>query len=122
MAQTCRPLIEVFAEVPDFRRKQGQRFSLAAILTLACAATLCGYKSYGALAEWGYHYGQQLAQELGFKDGKTPSEGTLHTVFRHLDKQKLEAALGRWAPQVLQHACASPENQALAIDGKTLRG
>jgi hypothetical protein len=40
-----QPLIEVFAEMPDFRRRQGQRHALPAILSLACCAMLCGYRS-----------------------------------------------------------------------------
>ncbi len=122
MSEACRPLIEVLCEVPDFRRKQGRRYSLAAILTLACAAILCGYKSYGAMAEWGQHYGRDLAQALGFKDGKTPSIGTLHTVFRRLDKQKLETVLAQWAQSVLPQTPATSAPEAIAMDGKPLRG
>ena len=117
----CRPLIEVLAEVPDFRKSQGKRHSLAAILTLACAAILCGYKSYGAMAEWGRHYGTDLAKRLGFREGKTPSVGTLHTIFRYLDKQALETRLSQWAENVLVQMSASKPH-ALAIDGKSLRG
>ena len=40
-----QPLIEVFAEIPDFRRCRGKRHSLPAILSLACCAMLCGYRS-----------------------------------------------------------------------------
>lgn len=123
MSETlCRPLVEVFAEVPDFRKSRGKRHSLAAILTLACAAMLCGYKSYGAIAEWGNLYGGELAQKLGFKAGKTPSVGTLHTVFRNLDKKAFEACLGTWAECALQKTTAKTPLQGIAIDGKTLRG
>src|ERR1051326_5063221 len=122
MTQTCRPLIEVLAEVPDFRRKQGRRFSLASILTLACAAILCGYKSYSAMAEWGQHYGHSLAEVLGFDNGKTPSVGTLHTIFRRLDKQALETLLARWAHSVVEPRAPTVETHAVAVDGKTLRG
>ena len=127
MSENVRPLIEVLAEVPDFRRAAGKRHPLPAILALACAATLCGYRSYGAMAEWGHHYGVELAQALGFKSGKTPCVGTLHTVLTQLDHQALEAPLGQWAQEVLAasgtaKSAAKNTAQVVAIDGKTLRG
>ena len=115
----CRPLVEVLSEVPDFRKSQGRRHPLGAVLALACAATLCGYKSYGAMAEWGKNYGRELAQALGFKDGKTPSVGTLFTIFSNLDKRALEAKLGAWAECVLHHLPGSAQqNCALALMAK----
>ena len=119
--ENCRPLVEVLAEVPDFRQNQGKRHPLSAILCLSCAAILCGYRSYGAIAEWGQHYGTELALALGFKNGKTPCTGTLHTIFRHLDKEAFEAKVGQWAECVLQKTAVSGTLQGIAIDGKTLR-
>ena len=63
-ASPCRPLVEVLSEVNDFRKSQGRRHSLGAVLALACAATLCGYKSYGAMADWGNNYGKELAHQV----------------------------------------------------------
>lgn len=122
MSAEYRSLLQVLAEVPDFRKSQGRRYDLSAILALACAAILCGYKSYGAMAEWGQLYGESLARQLGFRKGKTPSMGTLHTIFRNLDKQVLEEKLGAWAEGVLAHLPDKPAYEAIAIDGKTLRG
>lgn len=118
----CRPLLKMLSGVPDFRSPQGRRHPLPAVLALACAATLCGYKSYGAMAQWGKNYGRDLALALGFPGGKTPAVGTLHTVFRHLDKKALEAALGEWAQCVLAHLPKNKKTNALALDGKTLCG
>ena len=73
MSETlCLPLVEVFAEVPDFRKSRGKRHSLATILTLACAAMLCGYKSYGAIAEWGHLYGGDSPANSASKRAKRP--------------------------------------------------
>src|SRR5258705_10510248 len=45
-------LAESLAAVPDHRRTQGRRHSLATILGLACAAVAAGAKSPVAIAEW----------------------------------------------------------------------
>jgi predicted transposase YbfD/YdcC len=115
-----QPLIEVFAEIPDFRRCRGKRHSLPAILSLACCAMLCGYRTYSAIAEWGRNYGTRMAQALGFVHN-TPCAATLHTIFRYVDRDILERKLGAWAEQVVaRHSPAT--TVAVALDGKTLRG
>jgi predicted transposase YbfD/YdcC len=118
-----QPLIEVFAEMPDFRRCRGKRHPLPAMLSLACCAMLCGYRSYSAIAEWGHNYGTSIAQALGFTHN-TPCAATLHTVFRHVDRDTLEAKLGAWAEQVVVSLPTAPSagEAAIALDGKTLRG
>jgi predicted transposase YbfD/YdcC len=118
-----RPLIEVFADIPDFRRAKGKRHPLPAILSLACCAMLCGSRSYGAIAEWGHHYGAPMAHALGFTH-HTPCAATLFTIFGHLDRAAFEAILGAWADSVLAHTPAASQGpaEALAVDGKTLRG
>ena len=40
-----RPLLEVFADLPDFRHAKGKRPPRWAILALSCCALLCGYRS-----------------------------------------------------------------------------
>src|SRR5215471_12542897 len=122
MVPQSRPLIEVLAEIPDFRRQRGQRHPLVAILALACSAMLCGYRSYTAIAEWGRHYGAHLVQALGFTH-RSPCAATLHTVLRHVDREAVEATLGAWAEGLLGEAPRTEEvEDAVAIDGKTLRG
>lgn len=121
---TCRPLIEVLAELSDPRDDRGKRHPLPAILALACAGMLCGYRTYGAIAEWGRNYGQSLVQALGFTRERTPCAGTLHTVLCRLDRVELEARLGEWAEGVM---ASTPDSgaagrEAIAIDGKALRG
>lgn len=123
MSQPCRPLIEVLAEIPDPRQARGKRYPLVAVLALACAAMLCGYRSYSAIAEWGDNYGAALLRDLGFARATAPCAATLYLIFRRLDRAAVDAALGRWAEGVLvgrpaRHGAL----EGVACDGKTLRG
>ncbi len=124
MDQTCRPLKEIVAEIVDPRGARGKRHSLEAVLMLVCVATLCGYRSYSAMAEWGRNYGGDLLRALGFTHPRPPSAATLYRVLRALDRRAVDAAFGQWAQEAV---AALPvrrqrESAGLAIDGKRLRG
>lgn len=121
MTRHCLALIDVFSSIPDFRQPKGKRHPLKAILALAAAATLCGYRSYSAIAEWGRNYGADLARALGFTHEKTPCATTLHTIFRNLDRHLFEQELGSWAELVTGQSL-SKELESTAVDGKSLRG
>jgi hypothetical protein len=110
-------LAEALASVPDPRDPKGRRHPLTAVLSLAAVALLAGMKSLEAIAQFGRDHGPALAHALGFTRGKTPAKSTLSKLFRRLDTDALEAALSRWL-------LARQEDgwQAVAVDGKTLRG
>jgi len=128
MAGTVRPLIEVLCEVPEVRGRHGRRHPLTAILAMTVAAMLCGYRSYSAIAEWGRNYDPAVVRALGFTHTPTPCAATLFHVFRRLDRAAVEAVLGAWAEAVLvatgdaRDTAAVAEVEAVALDGKTLRG
>ena len=113
-------LYDALCSVPDFRRGQARQYPLASVLCFGVAATLCGYKSYGAMSQWGNNYGPEMAKAVGFKNGRVPCVGTLFNVFSRVDKSALEKALNGWAEAVL--AILPGEDAALAGDGKVLRG
>lgn len=129
MASPSLALIDVFAEIPDFRQSQARRYPLTAVLSLTVAALLCSYRSDSAIAEWGRNYGHLLTQALGFAAGKTPCASTLYTILSRLDKDDFEVRLGRWAETLSQQpvAGAEPDSASLseagvALDGKSLHG
>lgn len=100
------------------------RVQFEGVVALAVTATLCGYRSYTAMAEWGRTYEAEISAALGFTREQTPCAGTLFGVFRRLGRMALEACLGRWQAAVL---AALPEDAAggirgMAIDGTVLRG
>jgi predicted transposase YbfD/YdcC len=123
MSQPGRPLSDVLAAIPDPRQARGKRYPLGAVLALACAAMLCGYRSYSALAEGGRNYGAALLQAWGFPRATAPCAARLSLLFRRLDCEHLEAALGQGAEAALAAAPPAPDAGAgLSLDGKTLRG
>src|SRR6185437_16069988 len=121
----CLPLLECIALIPDPRHARGVRHPLVAMLALACAATLCGYRSYSAMAEWGRTYGVEIRRALGFTRDQSPCAATFYHLSRRLDRVALEACLGGWVHQVLAVLPAEEEATGpagVAVDGKTLRG
>jgi hypothetical protein len=110
-------LLEAFLTVPDPRKRRGQRHPLPAILTLATAAMLSGARSIYAIWQWGRLQDAATIRALGFTRATTPAVSTLHLVFSRLDAKAFEAALQAWAQRTL-----GDRAEAIAIDGKGLRG
>jgi predicted transposase YbfD/YdcC len=122
--QPCPSLMECIATLPDPRKARGKRHPLGAMVALAVAATLCGYRSYTAMAEWGRLHGRDLSRALGFTRDQTPCTATFFQLFRRLDRVALDACLGRWQARVLAALPADEASvvQAVAVAGKALRG
>jgi len=100
MTEQCPVLLNLLAEIPDLRQAQGRRHPLPAILGLSIAAMLCGYRSDGAIAEWGRNYGTAMLHALGFTHARAPCAATLNTVLRRVDAAALERVLAQWAEGV----------------------
>ena len=117
-AETMRALPAYFAEIPDPRRAQGRRHTLANVLSIATAATLCGMRGYKAMAEWAGDLGQQARARLRcrYRAGRyhVPSESIIRDVLVRVDPAELDAALQRW------NADFAAADDSLAVDGKTL--
>src|SRR5258708_4472134 len=103
--------------LPDVRRGQGKVHPLDGMLALAICALLCGCRSLYAISQWGRECAPELRVALGLRAERGPSVATLHRAFRRLDHTAFERVLSQW---FAAHGLAPDE--ALAIDGKTLRG
>ncbi len=115
-------LMDTFAAVPDPRCRQGRRFTVAALLTLAVSAMLANHLSPLAIAQWGAEQEDVSKRAMGFPKGVTPHQSTFHRLFRRLDPAVLSAVL-------TDHCTAdgSPDGRVrgaagVAIDGKAQRG
>jgi predicted transposase YbfD/YdcC len=119
---TATALSDAFATVPDPRRRQGTRYPLTAILTLAVAAILADQDSVLAMAEWAASQSADLLCALGFPTGRTPHQSTLARLFQRLDPARLSTALRR---VILADSPVGPTvrgSQGVAVDGKARRG
>ena len=103
--------------LPDVRRGHGKVHPLGGMLSLSVCALLCGCRSLYAISQWGRACAPEIRVALGRRRERGPSVATLHRAVRHRDHVALERVLGAW---FAQHALEPDE--ALAIDGKTLRG
>lgn len=110
-------LLEVMGRLPDPRSGHGRRHPLGAILGLAICAMLCGSRSLYAISQWGRDQGLEVSRALGFTRERTPCVSTLHQVFSRLDREAFEELLEQWLG-----ARGLEAGEALAIDGKRLRG
>lgn len=119
MTARVPPLTEILAEVSDPRQPSGRRYPLGAMLTLACVAVLCGYRSIRAIAEWGPNYGEEYQEQLGFNEHGYPAQATWYRVLRAVDVGVVEARVRQWAEAAIQ--AFGGQQAGVSIDGKTLR-
>ena len=107
--------------LPDPRSRRGVRHRLTVVVTAAVCAVVAGYRSYTAIAEWVADVPDTTAVALGIAPDKRPSEAMIRRLLQALDAQQLTAAVGVWLAGRAT-ADTSTARQAIAVDGKTLRG
>lgn len=118
-------LAAALVAVPDPRQPYGWRpdyapVPLVALLQATVGAVLCGARSLYAVAQW---IRERAADEpdllaaLGFPLGRSTCVATLHRVYKALDVDAFEAAVGGWLRET-----GVASDDPVALDGKTLRG
>jgi DDE_Tnp_1-associated/Transposase DDE domain len=117
MPSTAPSLQQVFATFADPRKPRGSRHPLPALLSLTTVALLAGMRSLEAIAQFGRDHDVAFRMLLGFTRLDSPCKGCFSYLFRRLDIAAFEQALARWI------LARCPEmGDAIALDGKTLRG
>jgi len=121
--QDLEALFEALRQVPDPRRRQGVRHRKMSLLAIAVAAVVCGARSFEAIAQWARQCTQAELHRLRCRRNphtgrwEAPSEPTLRRMLQSIDAQAVDDAIGPW----LAGLCLR-EADAVALDGKTLRG
>ena len=115
-------------QLPDHRRGQGRKHSLATVLAVYLLAALSNMRGPVAAAEYARALDQEQLKALGaWRNRRTgryeaPTKSTIHRVVMQADAQELEATLQRYATPRLPAPAAQAKRRALAGDGKRIRG
>lgn len=107
-------ILEVFAGLPDCRRKQGRRHSIPLCLALFTLAVVAGNQGFLAIGDWLKSYKQQL--KALFCVERIPSYSTIRRTILSLDYEEYSARLARF------FEIEPIEGETLALDGKVLKG
>lgn len=115
------------AGLHDPRALQGRRYSLAAIVAIAVAATLAGSRGFTAIGEWAAGAPQHVLAAFGIRPRRgarllvAPSETTIRKLLARLDAGEVARVLGAWLVERIDLATLD-ELVGLAVDGKSVRG
>src|ERR671939_717548 len=114
-------LLAALRGIPDPRRRQGPRYSLAPLLLFSVLAVLAGATSYRRIRLFIGVHRERLNAAFGARFRRAPAVNTLRALLHALDPADFEAALRRHAER-LDGAPTSPVRRVIALDGKTQRG
>jgi predicted transposase YbfD/YdcC len=123
-----RDLLGYLAEIADPRHRRGRRHTLATVLAVAVAAVLTGARSLAAIGEWAADAPGQVLAALGVRRDpwtdafRPPGEATVRRVLARIDADALDRTIGAWLASQQPPPPSHPPRQAVAVDGKTLRG
>jgi predicted transposase YbfD/YdcC len=125
--------LELFGLVTNGRPGQGRDHPVAALLSLAAAATVAGMKGYTAIAGWVQDVPPPVLADLYLRAGaspaRPPSKTTIWRAVTDADAEVFDAMAGRW----LMSCQAAREGEGagggdppglvpVRLDGKTIRG
>ncbi len=124
-------LFALLAQLPDPRKRRGQRYPLAAVLAVIVLAKLAGETSMSGIAQWGRLRAAWLCPLLQVTHGRLPCANTYTLVSRTGDLAELNAVIAEVLVPPLPALPDPPPppppaehrgRRHLALDGKTLRG
>jgi len=108
----------VFAAVPDPRKRRGLRYDLPLLLTCLVAALLSNCNTLAAVGQWCQEHRALLGRRYPHARFLTPTGALYRWLLPRLSVAELEWALAGW----VRATRAVWEQEALALDGKTVRG
>jgi predicted transposase YbfD/YdcC len=111
-------LLDLFAQVPDPRKKRGRRHTLAGLLAVGIAAVIAGSRSFAAIGQWAADAGTDVLAGLGAARGPA-EESTFRRAFAMISADMLDQVLGTW---LWTRSVQVSGRLVIAVDGKAVRG
>jgi hypothetical protein len=109
-------LIESLQTISDFRRKQGQRYPLVAILLITIMSIMSGRCRYREIAAFAKANQKELLRFFHLKRKRLASHVTFREILKGIDFEEVIAAFNQWACQYITLS----SDEWMAIDGKAL--
>ena len=119
--------IEYLNELPDVRRKAGQRHQQDFVLMIVLFATMSGYIGYRAIGAFIVKHRKDLITLFKPDKDRIPSYSTVRRVLMKLKPKSFHQAYQKWLGDVRTARAAEAENTEEAnrwhsVDGKAIRG
>ena len=111
-------LAQLLEAVPDPRGRHGLRYDLPFLLCCLIAALLCNCNSSEAVAQWCREHQALLRQIFGPRLFLTPSGSLYRWLLPRLCADSFERVLAAW----VQSTLVAQADEAIALDGKSVRG
>jgi predicted transposase YbfD/YdcC len=106
-------------KVKDHRRPQGQRYELGAVLFMSILAIVSGASSYRKISLFIVTHSKRLSELLDLEWKRMPAHTTIREILHKMDGASLESSFRQYSAEL---AGAQREKEAIAFDGKVLRG
>lgn len=106
--------------LPDFRRSQGLRYPLKAVLSMIIMSIITGGSGYREFARFMRSNAAALTTAFDLKHG-VPSHVTIRTILNGIDLSTINEQFRQWTTQNYPTLNTSLEAVFISFDGKALR-
>jgi len=110
-------LITHLSQIKDFRRKQGQRYPLEAVLLIIIMSVMSGRYGYREIESFAKANKRTMLKRLNIKKKILPSHVTIREIIMNIDFDSLNDAFYKWSTNYVSIS----EKEWLCIDGKAIK-
>jgi hypothetical protein len=115
---TAKSIVYFFDQIPDNRRRAGQRHDQSFILLLVLMSTICGQTSYRAIGDFIERNRKDLIARFKPRKERLPTFFTVRRIMMDMDFAQISSAFRDWASQ---HVVLE-KGEWVSADGKAIGG